>query len=85
MKINEDKTEDKYYRETDESGTIRYYHSRGHAKDLHRTDGPAVEYRDGVGLWFIEGEYQDYDDIKTWPLPLYLSYIKHKKEELNAT
>jgi hypothetical protein len=38
--------------EIDEFGTIRYYDSKG---NLHRKDGPAVEYTDGEVMYFIHG------------------------------
>jgi hypothetical protein len=39
--------------ETDEFGTIRHYDSKG---NLHREDGPAVEYTNGEVMYFIHGK-----------------------------
>ena len=43
----------KYHIEVDAYGTRRYYNA---AKQLHRTDGPAVERNDGTKDWYINGE-----------------------------
>ena len=42
----------KYRIETDASGTRRYYNSAG---QLHRLDGPAVEWKDG-SRWYQNGK-----------------------------
>ena len=39
----------KYRIVVDEDGTRRYHNSAG---DLHREEGPAVEYADGVTAWY---------------------------------
>ena len=43
----------KYRIEVDEDGSRRYYNTNG---ELHRTDGPAVEYFNGDRVWFINDE-----------------------------
>ena len=43
----------KYRIETDASGTRRYYNSAG---QLHRLEGPAVEWADGDKLWYQNGQ-----------------------------
>ena len=42
----------KYRVEVDISGTRRYYNA---ANQLHRDDGPAVEWADGTKLWYQNG------------------------------
>ena len=42
----------KYRVEVDDVGTRRYYNSAG---DLHRDEGPAVEYVDKSKQWFQDG------------------------------
>ena len=39
----------KYRIEVNAYGTRRYYNA---AKQLHRTDGPAIEYADGSKSWY---------------------------------
>ena len=61
----------KYRVEVSKYGTRRYFNSAG---QLHRTNGPAVEYADGTTLWYQNGlrhrtdgaaiEYSDGD--KDW-------------------
>ena len=43
----------RYRIEVDEDGTRRYYDAAG---QLHRTDGPAIEYADGSKLWYQNGQ-----------------------------
>ena len=40
-------------REVDRVGTVRY---RNSDDQLHREDGPAVEYADGTRQWWIDGK-----------------------------
>ena len=42
----------KYRIEDDEDGTRRYYNTAG---QLHRTDGPAIEWADGTKWWYQNG------------------------------
>ena len=42
----------KYRVEVDKLGTRRYYNK---ADQLHRDDGPAVEYADGLKVWYQNG------------------------------
>ena len=42
----------KYRVEIDKVGTRRYYNSAG---QLHRIDGPAIEYTDGSKQWYQKG------------------------------
>ena len=39
-------------KDIDEYGTIRYRNEQG---QLHREDGPAVEYADGDKFWYLNG------------------------------
>ena len=43
----------KYRIEVNKFGTRRYYNSAG---ELHRDNGPAVEYADGDKFWFQNGQ-----------------------------
>lgn len=43
----------KYRIEVDISGTRRYYNA---ANQLHRDDGPAIEWRNGTKSWFQNGK-----------------------------
>ena len=40
-------------KEVDMLGTICHYNSKG---QYHRFDGPAIEYVDGVEVWYINGK-----------------------------
>ena len=49
----------KYHRiEVDGDGSRRYYNTNG---ELHRTDGPAVEYADGDKSWYQNGQLHRID------------------------
>ena len=53
-KINEQTTKSNDVTKTvDKYGTIKYTNSNG---ELHRTDGPAVEYKDGPKFWYQNGK-----------------------------
>ena len=43
----------KITKDIDIFGTIRYYNEQG---QLHREDGPAIEWSDGYKEWYINGE-----------------------------
>ena len=43
----------KYRVEVAKDGTRRYYNNAG---ELHRDEGPAVEWADGTKEWYINGE-----------------------------
>ena len=45
-------------REVDKYGTIRYYNKE---RQLHRLDGPAVEYNDGSKEWYQNGNLHRLD------------------------
>ena len=50
-------------KKVDEHGTIRYRNELG---QLHREDGPAIEYGDGNKLWYLSGEElteQEFNDL----------------------
>ena len=40
-------------RDVDKAGNVLYYDSR---KQLHRTDGPAVERTSGARSWYLHGK-----------------------------
>ena len=42
----------------DEYKTIRWYNDK---HELHRLDGPAVEYADGYKAWYVEGKLHRLD------------------------
>ena len=42
----------------DSSGTKRWYNADG---QLHRLDGPAVEYADGYKAWWVNGQLHRLD------------------------
>ena len=48
----------KYHIEVDEDGSRRYYNTND---ELHRTDGPAVEYADGGKGWCQNGQLHRID------------------------
>jgi len=68
-------------REVDIHGNARYYNSKG---QLHREDGPAVEWVNGDKHWFINGKRHRLDgpaaewftENKIWYLKSKI-YIKH--------
>ena len=50
-------------KKVDEHGTIRYRNELG---QLHREDGPAIEYAEGYKFWFINGKEhtkQEFNDF----------------------
>ena len=42
-----------HHKETNRYGAVRYYNEKN---ELHREDGPAVEYYTGDKLWYFNGE-----------------------------
>ena len=42
----------------DEDGTTRYYNDEG---QLHKEDGPAIEFLNGAKYWYINGQYHRED------------------------
>jgi hypothetical protein len=48
----------KISKKVDEHGTIRYRNELG---QLHREDGPAVEFKEGTKGWLINGKYHRED------------------------
>lgn len=48
----------RYRVEVDSYGNRCYYDTNG---QLHRTDGPAIEYADGSKSWYQNGEYHRTD------------------------
>ena len=44
---------DEVTRYVDSDGNVSYYNK---ANQLHRLDGPAVEYADGTKYWYMEGK-----------------------------
>lgn len=50
---------EKYDVEVNERGTVRYF-KKG-TTQLHRLDGPAVEYADGTKSWYQNGELHRLD------------------------
>jgi hypothetical protein len=48
--------------EIDERGN-RWWYRNGH---LHREDGPAVEYSDGSGSWYLNNEYYGFKKPDNW-------------------
>ena len=48
----------------DEYGAIRWYNEAG---QLHREEGPAIEYADGTKVWYLNGQYHREDGpAKEW-------------------
>ncbi|HNC55260.1 MAG TPA: hypothetical protein PLP33_07440 [Leptospiraceae bacterium] len=46
---------------------------------IHRTDGPAIECRDGSNLWYIEGKYlQKYELFRLTVRAIYIGKQKGK-------
>lgn len=50
---------EKYDVEVDDIGTIRFY--KQGTQLLHRLDGPAVEYADGIKFWRVDGKLSRLD------------------------
>ena len=48
----------KYRIEVDECGTRRYFNANG---QLHRENGPAIEYADGSKSWYKNDQYHRTD------------------------
>jgi hypothetical protein len=44
--------------ELHESGGVKCWYLNG---DLHREDGPAVEYSSGIKIWYLNGNYHRED------------------------
>jgi hypothetical protein len=65
----------------DEYGTKRYFNEQG---QLHRTDGPAVEYADGTKAWYVNDKlhrtdgpaYEWADGSKAW----YVNGQRHRPD-----
>ena len=51
----------------DESDGTKYWHKEG---NLHREDGPAIEYADGIKRWFIEGKELTQKEIEDFEFKL---------------
>lgn len=68
-------------KEKNEHGSIFYYNKKG---QLHRTDGPAIEYSSGDKVWYINGRHHRIDGPaiewsngdKSW----YLNGIYHRED-----
>ena len=52
--LKEDTAKGEYDIKEDRYGTIQYY--KPGTEELHRTDGPAVEYADGTKVWYVDGK-----------------------------
>ena len=52
--LKEDTAKGEYDIREDSYGAIQYY--KPGTKELHRTDGPAVEYTDGSEEWYVNGK-----------------------------
>jgi len=51
--------------EISEQGNKRWFNTAG---DLHRLDGPAVEFTDGAKSWYVNGQYHRLDGpALKWP------------------
>ncbi len=50
------------------------WHKRGNPYYLHREDGPARIYCDGMEVWYYHG--RSYIDLENMPLNLFLAYCK---------
>ena len=67
-----------------ENGTIEYRNDKG---QLHREDGPAVEWVDGGKVWFLNGKrhreggpaVEFAGGYKAW----FLNGVNHSEEEFN--
>mgnify|MGYP000185697326 CR=1 FL=1 len=70
-----------------EAGTKRYYSDR-EMKNLHREDGPAIEWAGGGKTWYINGKlhredgpaYEYADGGKAW----FIDGKRHREDEFNA-
>lgn len=49
-------------KETNEYGFTYYYNGKG---QLHRLDGPAIEYRDGYKAWYVDGKRLSYYEFQS--------------------
>ena len=70
---------DKYYYKDETSSNTRDY-----TKVLHRTDGPAIEYADGVKSWYIDDKSHRTDGPAVeWPNSSRAWYVddQHYTEE----
>jgi len=69
----------------DKDGSKIYYNSKG---EIHRLDGPAIEYIEGIKYWYKEGKLHKVDgpareylyEIKSW----YLLDKWLKEKEFNS-
>ena len=53
----------KYIVEVDKYGTRRWYNE---SKQLHRTDGPAVEFPNGSKSWYLNGVLITENEFLIW-------------------
>ena len=47
----------------DYNKNIRWYNDK---EELHRLDGPAIEYVDGYKEWYVEGEQMTEEEFKAY-------------------
>ena len=72
----------KYRIEVDAYGTRRYYNA---AKQLHRTDGPAIEYADGSKSWYKNDQYHRTDGPAIdWTCGRKEWYQNHKRHRIDG-
>jgi hypothetical protein len=75
----------KVYKEIDAYGNIRY---RNEKRQLHRTDGPAIEWTDGSKEWYINNQQHRLDGpAREWPTGHKFWYINDQRlteEQFNS-
>ena len=69
------------FKNIDKEGTIRYKNNWG---ELHREDGPAVEYTNGFKEWWINGKYHREDgpavETKTGFKEWFINGLHHRED-----
>ena len=72
----------KYRVEVAKDGTRRYYNNAG---ELHRDEGPAVEWDDGTKLWYQNGQLHRIDgpaiDYASGPKAWYINGVRLTEAE----
>jgi len=68
--------------EENHHGTKRYYNDK---EQLHRLDGPAVEFKDGTKYWYINGNnHRNIDPSNQWQYRIKYWCFKDKAHRIGG-
>ncbi len=69
------------YKTTDSQGSIRWYNEKG---QIHKGDGPAIEWFDGAKFWCFEGRFHRIGGPAIDAVPRKEWYINGKADRLDG-